>query len=261
MPQLTDREWLILLDGVREIHEAQDLDTFADRTMAVIGRLIASDYLAYNELNPAQQRALTRFDSDDVQHAIARYLPVFERLMPQHPILNHFIHHPDSPSQRMSDLVSKDEYQRLDLYQEVYRHIAGQHQIVVPIPAQSDSNIGVALNRARSDFSDRDRLVLDLLQPHLAQVYRSLTLRLRARAMIEGRDHDGLCEQLRDMGLTHREAEVLAWVLHGKTNPETAAILDISPRTIDKHLENVFRKLGVCTRTGAILIVLERLLN
>jgi DNA-binding CsgD family transcriptional regulator len=54
-----------------------------------------------------------------------------------------------------------------------------------------------------------------------------------------------------DLELTSREAEVLGWVVHGKTNAEIGEILGTSPRTIAKHLERVYRKLGVETRTGA----------
>ena len=55
------------------------------------------------------------------------------------------------------------------------------------------------------------------------------------------------------LGLTKREAEVLAWVAQGKTNRETGIILSLSTRTVQKHLEHVFAKLGVETRTAAIL--------
>ena len=55
------------------------------------------------------------------------------------------------------------------------------------------------------------------------------------------------------LGLTPREAEVLAWIAQGKTNRETGLILGMSPRTVQKHLERVFDKLGVESRTSAIL--------
>jgi DNA-binding CsgD family transcriptional regulator len=51
--------------------------------------------------------------------------------------------------------------------------------------------------------------------------------------------------------LTKREREVLALVANGKTNPEIAEILWITPSTVRKHLENVYAKLGVRTRTAA----------
>jgi DNA-binding CsgD family transcriptional regulator len=53
------------------------------------------------------------------------------------------------------------------------------------------------------------------------------------------------------LGLTRREAEVLFWVASGKTSGEAATILALSRRTIDKHLESIFQKLGVETRTAA----------
>ncbi|MBA4784059.1 MAG: response regulator [Rhizobiales bacterium] len=51
--------------------------------------------------------------------------------------------------------------------------------------------------------------------------------------------------------LTAREADVLLWITHGKSNKEIAEILDMSPRTVNKHLEQVFDKLGIENRTAA----------
>jgi len=59
-------------------------------------------------------------------------------------------------------------------------------------------------------------------------------------------------------GLTAREAEILMWVSRGKTNKEVGLILDTSPRTVNKHLEHIFEKLGVPTRTAAVAKVLKK---
>jgi len=59
--------------------------------------------------------------------------------------------------------------------------------------------------------------------------------------------------------LTAREAEVLYWVVQGKTNRDIGEILGTSPRTVHKHLEHVFEKLGVETRTAAAALALQRL--
>jgi len=58
---------------------------------------------------------------------------------------------------------------------------------------------------------------------------------------------------LQALGLTPREAEVLSWVAQGKTNREIGLILGASGRTVQKHLEHVFQKLGVESRTNAML--------
>lgn len=58
--------------------------------------------------------------------------------------------------------------------------------------------------------------------------------------------------------LTFREAEILMWIARGKTNKEIGIILNTSPRTVNKHLEHIFEKLGVSTRAAAVAMVLER---
>ena len=61
--------------------------------------------------------------------------------------------------------------------------------------------------------------------------------------------------------LTAREAEVLYWVVKGKTNRDIGDILGTSPRTITKHLEHIFHKLGVETRTAAAGLAMQRVRN
>jgi DNA-binding NarL/FixJ family response regulator len=56
------------------------------------------------------------------------------------------------------------------------------------------------------------------------------------------------------LGLTTREGEVLSWLSKGKTNRDIAQILGLSPRTVDKHLEQIYAKLGVENRTAAAAI-------
>lgn len=57
--------------------------------------------------------------------------------------------------------------------------------------------------------------------------------------------------------LTAREAEVLSWLAKGKTNRDIGDILGMSPRTVNKHLEHIFEKLGVETRTAAAALAAQ----
>jgi DNA-binding CsgD family transcriptional regulator len=86
------------------------------------------------------------------------------------------------------------------------------------------------------------------LKLHLLQGEDALTLMLECVAADA---------PARDYGLTAREREILHWLAAGKSNAEIAAILAIRPRTVHKHLENIFRKLGVENRTAAALRALE----
>jgi DNA-binding NarL/FixJ family response regulator len=70
--------------------------------------------------------------------------------------------------------------------------------------------------------------------------------------LVDARAGDEAAGRLRErFGLTSREAEVLLWIAYGKTNREIGQILEMSPRTVNKHLEQVFRKLEVENRTAA----------
>jgi DNA-binding CsgD family transcriptional regulator len=68
-------------------------------------------------------------------------------------------------------------------------------------------------------------------------------------------DPAALLRNLHRYGLSPRETEVVRWLAQGKTNVEISVILNISKRTADKHLENIFAKLGVETRAAAVAVV------
>lgn len=63
----------------------------------------------------------------------------------------------------------------------------------------------------------------------------------------------------RKLALTQREAEVLFWIARGKSNRDIAEILDLSPRTVNKHLEQVYAKLGVENRASAAALAVRTL--
>jgi len=61
----------------------------------------------------------------------------------------------------------------------------------------------------------------------------------------------------RQFSLTTREVEVLLWVARGKSNKDISSVLKISPRTVNKHLEQVFQKLGVENRASAAAVTIQ----
>jgi DNA-binding NarL/FixJ family response regulator len=120
---------------------------------------------------------------------------------------------------------------------------------------------------------------LPLLGPveHAGQLPRALTPALDAGATVRATTSTGTRLSVRNLGsatlgetmlllaqergahpgrlaeaaLTPRETEVLSWLAKGKTNRDIADILGMSPRTVNKHLEHIFEKLGVETRAAA----------
>lgn len=75
--------------------------------------------------------------------------------------------------------------------------------------------------------------------------------------LVDGNKPQGAALLKIKLGLTERESEVLFWIANGKTNREAAEILTMSPRTVNKHLEVIFPKLGVENRTAAAGVALR----
>lgn len=103
---------------------------------------------------------------------------------------------------------------------------------------------------------------------HLDLRHQGIALKLEYLAFPDEREHlfraseslavAGATDTLKhQFSVTVREADVLLWIAHGKTNREIGQILEMSPRTVNKHLEQIFRKLGVENRTSAAAVALR----
>lgn len=102
----------------------------------------------------------------------------------------------------------------------------------------------VAQGEARTALPDGSHL----LARHLGQAGPGETMLLLRQTQ---QAPDPTHQRLSSAALTPRETEVLSWLAKGKTNRDIADILGMSPRTVNKHLEHIFEKLGVETRTAA----------
>ncbi|MEP6589168.1 MAG: helix-turn-helix transcriptional regulator, partial [Polaromonas sp.] len=130
------------------------------------------------------------------------------------------------------------------------QRIGLKYAIAVTLFRDRRTLVSVVLERRCLDFDERDRERLALLRPHLAFLYQHA-----CKAAVPKDDTLLPCMPMpiRPPGLTQREAEVMDWLACGKTDAEIAALLSISPRTVQKHLEHIYVKLGVETRTAAVM--------
>ena len=104
----------------------------------------------------------------------------------------------------------------------------------------------------RIDFrEDASDYALELV---LITQYRDNEVLIRINAF----DPEGDATRLQArLGLTEREAEVLLWISFGKSNADISDVLEISPRTVQKHLERFYEKLGVETRAAAAAMAIR----
>jgi DNA-binding CsgD family transcriptional regulator len=140
----------------------------------------------------------------------------------------------------ISDLITQARFHRLELYDSVCKPLAVEDSLRVYLPAPAGQYRFFFFDRDRRGFSQRERSLLELLRPHLA----ARRLRFRERVALKA--------------LTAREREVLEQLATGRSNSEIAKKLWIAEGTVRKHLNHVYEKLGVRTRTEAARILLAR---
>jgi DNA-binding CsgD family transcriptional regulator len=115
--------------------------------------------------------------------------------------------------------------------------------------------------------TERDRWLLDSIRPHLIQAHHNSiffceidTSRTHpdCRGERAGTVELSPDESIRALGLTKREFEVLCWLTKDKSNGEIAKLLQCSLSTVKKHLEHIYEKLDVQTRTAAAIRLLSQ---
>jgi len=158
----------------------------------------------------------------------------FDRHFQQHPLVRYHGYQGGTDARRISDSVPFERFRRGALYNDYYRRVGIDHAMALPIYVRDGLLVSFVLNRKRRDFTDREKALLELLRPHLARAYK--------RTMTLDR-------------LTGRESEVLHWVSCGKSDAQIGAILGLSARTVQKHLQHLYEKLGVESRTAAAMRV------
>lgn len=254
MNHLTRSDYAAALRLIGELQEASD----APGSFAREGARLLSAYVAA-ELTTLSVCDLITGHREVVGLPVVRLgaheIAAFDRHFFEHPLVRYHGVARGPGVRRISDSLGMTAFRNTALYDEYYRALGLQHAIAVPLLQDGRSLVSFVLNRSRIDFSERDRERLELLRPHLVWLYCHARRAAAPQALPDPRPV--LLPALPDApiteDLTPREREVLAWLAHGKTDAEIAAFLGTSPRTVHKHLEHIYVKLGVETRTAAVM--------
>jgi DNA-binding CsgD family transcriptional regulator len=142
---------------------------------------------------------------------------------------------------KYSDYYSRRQWHNSGIYRDYFRVAGVEHALVLffPVPGWSsrDATLRLGFFRASGpDFSERERGLLALLRPHLREAFMDAE---RARC--------------RTPQLTSRQGDLLRLIAAGHTNAQIARRLDVSEGTVRKHLENIYAKLQVTSRTAAVV--------
>lgn len=329
MPTLSSRDAERMLRFVAEAQASEQDQPFTSDLLVELGRLVEADWVTYCELDRVRLRPRCNIGraGDDYSGEEEVDPQVFwQVVVEEHPVC---VEHQRGvfKALKVTDFLTRTRLRRSRLYNVWFRPLGVQHELNVPIPSPLWHTKTFLFDRHDGrDFTERDRLVLDLLQPHLARLWEAAQTRRLLRAalahldqsengdssgviLLAGAERSGftspsarrlirdffrreaggrlppelarwleagaqqaftrhrnervltvrregdallLQERREEVRLTRREREVLSWVARGKTNAQVAELLWLSPSTVRKHLENVYPKLGVNTRTAAV---------
>jgi DNA-binding CsgD family transcriptional regulator len=367
MEPLTFNDTQSLLQGIQTLYTCCNLETFGVDALTILNQLVPSDLPLFHATKVRTRQISHTFLTD-----FPGFTPEMDRVIHQHfgehPILHHMPQTLNGAYQ-ISDFVSREELHCFEgLYQQYLRPLALEEQITFFLQNKSSGSwsevmqtdailVGFSLHRAQCNFTERDRLILNLLSPHLSQAHcnaqqyqrlqqdlsqlhqtlnhlglvvlssegqvqrvtpqavawleayfpkptsafqlpdhlwawvkhqiscatlesnvskAQLPLRLEQagrqlviRLVVEQRPEQylllleeqtlSLSKSLELLGLSQRETEVLFWIMQGKDNKAISVHLSVGKSTVGKHLESIYRKLGVQSRTEAIAQALEKL--
>jgi DNA-binding CsgD family transcriptional regulator len=311
---------------LRFVAQAEELgveEAFTPSVLDELGKLVDADWVSYWEQDRVRRRVRYGAGRPGDDWGDGAGDVSYWDIAAEHPLCSRH-DAGDFRALKLSDFMSLRQLRRSRIYAVWFRPYV-ERELVVAIPSPPWHTKTFIFDRQPGrDFTERDRRVLDLLQPHFGRLWRAAQTRRRLRAAIAAlesaseqdprglivlapggriefasppacrliREHFGvppegelppalaqwlesgsltltrrladrsltvdrygdalLLEELRDeLGLTPRERQILAWVARGKTNPEIAESLWIAPTTVRRHLENIYAKLGVHTRTAA----------
>lgn len=169
MQALGRRDFRAALDFLAMLGQACDLDDFATRVAFGLDRVIPCRGASYNEVNVARRRVRWVTGIPTSPDDIA----AFERHMHDNPIITYMARHPTSDAVTNTDLLAERRWRDLGVYHDLYHPLRLEHILSVSA-ADPPLLIGIALFREQTPFSERDRALLTLLRPHLANIYRSV---------------------------------------------------------------------------------------
>lgn len=237
--------------------DASDLDFDEPYPVEFVARLqdlVPCDEVSYQQADLLQRRfrALVGIGPDDDDAEEAAYWAAGGC-----PISDYRVRTGDLSAMRMSDVMATRRYHELPVYREYFRPARIDHMVDLGLPAERGQHRSFIFFRhmGASDFSERDRTVLDTLRPHLRVLEERAALRRELSRTVGARDTEPAAGA---GGLTAREREIVQLVAEGKTNAEIAAELWVAPSTVKKHLEHVYEKLGVGRRTAAAALLQGR---
>ncbi len=235
----------LLAELAAQLMDATLEEDFGERVVTVFAALVPGAAVSLDQIHPASGlydlRHNLPMSEKLVSSAVGRLMEVYG----QSPVHRYMDAGGPETLLDLRELASGREIEKTEFYQDVLRPLSIKHQVAVRLN-RPGWTCTLTLNRDKVLTADL-KAFLRRLTPLFVSAHRV------ACEVAELRRMPGpLREAATLAGLTPREHEVLMWMRQGKRNAEISLILGCAVRTVEKHVENILRKAGAETRTGAV---------
>jgi len=250
--QLSSRDVELVAKLSERIHYTNSNESFFNHAFVVLKEAVPNTGFSvenYSIVPFTFEQGVHGEISDELVSVCRKYLH-------QHPLMKTFLPLRRSMISTILTVTSSAEFHKTDLYQKYYKIQGTEDQLVLFLPYPT--GFYVVVYSRDTAFSEKEKAILELLKP---QVYIALInwqhirrLEMHQRTLeeknvvidIEPADDS---KHLMDR-LSPRQQAVAEQVSRGLENREIAEVLHISPKTVGKHLENIFETLDIHHRTA-----------
>lgn len=234
--------------------------------LPALARVLRADQVGYHQglaasIGPTYDEFIVSPQAQDFIGPLADFASVSGHS----PILLHLADPSASPVVSLRELVSARAWHENPVYRECFRNLGIEDHLVSIVGVRDGVVHGVTLTRDANPFDAQDRRLMTMIRRHLQAALRRCltqqlpyeTIQMAPRARLTTRIGPAFPTRAAPNRLTARESEVLALVAGGLDNQQVSRRLRIARRTVDKHLENAFAKLGAQNRVEAIVLARE----
>lgn len=241
MERLHHSDYLRLLDFVAGLQEPVAREDFGTHLVRLTSELLPGATIAFDQIDQSGQFYAFDHNAEISPAELTRFVARLQEVYQQNPIYGYISSGGKDPVVDISDLASRRQLHRTDFYHDIFRPYGIEHQVNVLLSRPGWIN-ALTINRDRP-IPQRMKTLLSLAIRHIQIAHRNACAMDKLSRIVQPAG---------ETALTVREAEVFSWLGEGKRNSEIAIILGCSPRTIDKHVQNILRKTRAETRTAAV---------
>ncbi len=240
-----------------EIHRATSRDDLVAMTLLRIPKILGINYTVWHDrLKNSGLTADKVLAKPDHRNAIIDYLEEINNHLLTHPIITglEIQDSMDIPRKvvTMRDFASQREIENTPIFTDAYRHLEIKNHAVVEFFDPTGEGVMICFN-GHKEYTAEQKFMIQCIRDHFEIAYCKLNTLKHQDGMIRS-----IFDQNISSSLSKREREVFPLIISGKTNPEIAIILGISPRTVEKHVAAILEKSGIENRKALMSYILSK---